>query len=135
MLGWFESRRYRVVRCEDLRAAVQPHDARRPFEGAEHDRDAPVFAHVRDRLGSAADEVEVRDLTWAEDAKPAHVALRRDVDVPVRRERRRADEEQVLLLDPGGEARVDLVEDLAHAGSLARHHVSRCAGSPSPPPC
>ena len=41
------------------------------------------------------------------------VALRRDVDVPVACERRRADEEEALRLDPRAELARDLFEDLA----------------------
>ena len=32
----------------DAAGAEKPHDAWREGEGAEHDRDAPVFVHVRD---------------------------------------------------------------------------------------
>src|SRR5207245_11748028 len=89
---------------------------------AEHHDDAPVLARVRDRLRAAADEVEIPDLARAEDPEPAQVALRRHVDVAVRGQRRRRDEEQMLPLDPGGELLVDLLVDLPHSSSVA------CAG-------
>src|SRR5947209_2218763 len=100
---------------QHLRAAVQAHDLRRAFEAAEHDGDPSVLARVRDRLGAAADEVEVRDLPRPEDPEPAEVALGRDVDVAFRVERSGSDEEEVLALDPGGELLVDAVEDLRHS--------------------
>ena len=118
----------RIVRQRDRRAAVQPHDPRRPVERAEHHDDAPVLARVRDRLGAAPDEVEVRDLARPEDAEPAQVALRRDVDVPVLGERRRRDEEEVLALHPGAELLVDLVVDLAHATRVACARMERVLG-------
>ena len=91
---------------------MEADDPRRPVEGAEHDHDAAVLARVRDRLGAAADEVEIRDLARSEDSEPAQIALRRHVHVAVGGERRRRDEEEMLLLDPGRELLVDLVEDL-----------------------
>ena len=107
-----------VARQQYVTRAVQANDPRRPFEGAEHDDDAPVFAQVRDRLRSTPDEVEVGDLPRAEDPEPAEIALRRDVDVPVAGERRRADEEEALRLDPGAELAADFFEDLAYRAIL-----------------
>ena len=123
VLGRVEARRELMRRRQHRRATVQSHDSRRPFERAEHHDDAAVLARMRDRLRSAADEVEVPDLVRPEDSEPAQVALRRHVHVAVLRERCGADEEEVLPLDPGRELLVDLRVDLAHGESVAFGHA------------
>ena len=100
-----------------LTASVQPEDPRRPLEGAQHDHDAPVLAQVGDRLRAAADHVEVGDGALVEHPQGVDRPLRRDVHVTLAVERRRADEEQRLALDPAAQVIVDAVEDLAHSGN------------------
>ena len=123
MFGRVEARGELVGRRQHRGAAVQPHDPRRTLERAEHDDDAAVLARVRDRLCAAADEVEISNLVRPEDSEPAQVALWRHVDVAVLGERRRGDEEEMLLLDPAGELVVDLRMDLPHDGSVAFGHA------------
>ncbi len=77
-----------------LAATVEPQDARRSLERAEHDRQASVLAKVRDRLDAAAGQVEVGHRVLVEHAEGV-VALGRQVDVTAV-ERRRRHEEQVL---------------------------------------
>jgi hypothetical protein len=55
-----------IVGQDDLATAVEAQDPRRALEGAEHDDDAPVLAQVGDRLGAAADDVQVRDRALVE---------------------------------------------------------------------
>ena len=71
-----------VARHGHLASAGHAQDARRPVEGAEHERDAAVLAEVGDGLGAAAGEVEVGDGVLVEHPE-AVVALRRQVDVTV----------------------------------------------------
>src|SRR3546814_1491462 len=92
--------------------AEEPKHERRPLEGAEHDRDAPVLAGVSDGLGPAAGEVEVGDGAGPEDPERV-VPLRRHVHVPALEGRRRH-EEHVLGTVPLGELVVECVHDLAH---------------------
>ena len=79
--------------------AVEPHDARRSLEGAEHEGDAAVLAEVGDGLDAAAGQVEVGDRRRPEDAERV-VALGRQVDVAVGAGWGRGHEEQVLAFDP-----------------------------------
>src|SRR4051794_4160579 len=114
----------RVVGRHHLAAAVQAKDLRRPLECAEHHDDAAVLAQVRDRLRAAAYDVEVRDGPFVEHAQRAAGALRRDVHVPVARERRAAHEEERLARDPVAPV---IVYDFVLAA-----HVSRLAAANSP---
>jgi hypothetical protein len=93
---------------------VQPQDARRPLEGAEHHDDTAVLAHVGDRLGAAAVRVQVRHGVVVEHAQAADRSLRRHVDVSVLVERRRAHEEQRLPRDPVAVGVLDALEQRRH---------------------
>lgn len=99
-------------------SAVEANDPRWPLESAEQDHDAPVLPEMRDRFGTAANEVEVGDLPRVEDPEPAKVSLGRDVDMAGPRERCGADEEEALGLDPGGELVADLGEYLGYGANL-----------------
>src|SRR5829696_7137609 len=81
---------------------------------AQHDHDPAVLAQVRDRLGAAADDIQIRDGAVVEYAQAPDRPLRRDVDVPVVATRRGADEEQRLTSDPRTQAIVDAVVDTSH---------------------
>ena len=91
------------------------------LERAQHHDDAPVLAQVRDRLGAAADHVEIRDRAVVEHPQRPDRSLRRDVDVAFVGERRRADEEERLARDP-----------LAAARRCPRRCGPRYAGFPAP---
>ena len=52
-----------LARLEHGAGSVEPHDSRRPVEGAEHHADPAVLAEVRDRLDAAAGEIEVGDMS------------------------------------------------------------------------
>src|SRR5215217_4426979 len=109
----------RIARRDDLAPSVDPHDARRPGERAEHDHDPSVLADVGDGLRSGADDVQVRDGSRPQHPQAADWPLWRDVDMAVAVERSRTREEERLSSHPGGEVLVDLVEYLAHAASVA----------------
>src|SRR5215213_8697276 len=109
----------RIARRDDLAPAVDPHDARRSGERAEHDHDPPVLADVGDGLRAGADDVQVRDGSRPQHPQTADRPPWRDVDMAVAIEWSRTGEEERLSSHPGGEALVDLVEYLAHAARVA----------------
>ena len=94
--------------------AVQSQDSRRALERAQHHDDPPVVAQVGDRLGAAADQVEIRERAIVEQPQRPDRALRRDVDVAVAAARRGGDEEHRLALDPGRQEWLDPLVDLTH---------------------
>src|SRR5688572_19632079 len=83
----------------DVGCAMQPHDLRRSIERAEHEDDATVLTQVGDRFDAAAGEVEIGNLTRAEDAKGIE-SLWRTVDESAGIERRRCHEKHPLLPEP-----------------------------------
>ena len=120
---------------DDLAAAVQAHDPRRPLEGAEHDADAAVLAQVRDRLGAAAVDVEVGDRVLVEDREGPDRPLGRDVDVALAVERRRGHEEQRLARDPVALVVGELVVDLRHGPAQPTRRTARgTLRADAPPP-
>ncbi len=108
---------------------MQPQDPRRALECAEHHDDAAVLAQVRDRLGAAADEVQVGERVVIEQPQRPDRALWRDVDVAVVAARRGADEEHRLALDPAREERLDPLEDLCHGRQGRRSPTVNLAGN------
>ena len=103
-----------VVGGQHLAGPVQPHDPRRPGEGAEHDADAAVLADVRDGLCAAPDVVVVLDRQPVDDAERLDRPFRRHVDVTALA-RGGADEEERLRADPLLEPVVDGFEELPQA--------------------
>ena len=85
-----------------MSSAMDPHDARRPFEGAPHQGDPAVLAQMGDRLSSAPGQVQPGDPALAEHTE-AVVASRAQVHVTRVGEWGRSDEEDVLLGDELGE--------------------------------
>jgi len=74
---------FRVLRFDDLSAAVEAEDVWRALEGAKHENDSAIIllAQVGDGFDAAAIEVKVRDGAGVEDAKCVE-AFRGKVDVP-----------------------------------------------------
>src|SRR5262249_16955377 len=77
--------------------AMEKKNTSRTFEGAEHQNDASVLFHMRDRFRTRAREVEIADPVRREDAKTVE-PLGRQVEIALIRCRR--DEENVLFGDP-----------------------------------
>jgi hypothetical protein len=124
-----DQRREALVVGEDhLGARVQAHDARRAVKGAQHDHQASVLAQVRDRLGAAADHVEIGDRALVEHAQRSDRPLGRDVDVTRSRQRRARHEEHRLRADPLAQAGVDALEDLAHDTRIEPARAPTLAG-------
>ena len=89
-------------------------DVGRTFERAEHHRDAAVLAQVRDGLGAARSDVEVRDRVIVDDHEGAVDAFGREVDATVASTRCGGHEEHPLPLDERAQSVVDPRVDLAH---------------------
>jgi len=74
VLGWAGHRPNHVVVCRltgerDAATAVQPHDAGPAVEGGEHQTDATVLPHVRDRLYTAACVIDPGHLVLPENGQ------------------------------------------------------------------
>lgn len=69
-----------VLGLDDRASSVEAHDHRRPLKGAEHHDDPAVLAHVGDRLGAAANEIEIRNGAGVEDPQAVE-ALRREIQM------------------------------------------------------
>ena len=97
---------------------------RRTLESAQHDDNASVLSHMRDRLGAASHVVQVRNGLGANHAKSVQ-ALGRDIDVPRLVKWRRAYKKHVLCLDKGSKVGVDVRVHLAHDKLLKESRDSR----------
>ena len=93
---------------------MEPHDLRRPLEGAEHDGDATVLAQVRDRLDTATGLVQIGHGVVIDDGELLAVPLGRAVHRSSGVERRGGDEEDGLGDHPRAEPLVDRVVPFAH---------------------
>ena len=115
----------------------EPHDARRPLERTEHNRDPPVLSQVRDGLHACHKRSECK---WTEEVRQEehgrttstevfvpHPRLALDVqrppqpfggevDVSGPAERSASNKEHLLLLDPRNELVRYVVVELAHPG-------------------
>ncbi len=118
------------VAGQHLAVAVEAQDPRRALKRAQHHHDPAVLLQVGDRLGAAADEVQVRERTVIEQPQRADRALGRDVDMTVVPARRGRDEEHRLALDPSAEKRLDPLVDLSHESQASSAGEDRLGAVP-----
>lgn len=106
----------------DPAGSVQAQDLRLVLERAEHDRDLPVLAQVRDSLRTAASQIEVGHRGRPEYREGVPVSLRGDVDVAAApfggQARSSRHEEDRLPGDKLSEPLIQFRVDLAHDALL-----------------